>query len=329
MSLENQDIPKDNYEVICINDGSPDNCREIVIRLQREFKNIILIDKKNQGVSCARNDGIEISKGRYILFIDPDDYVDPNSFGSILSHAETTNAQVSFLGFTFLNKDGSIRKKVFNESFAYGKYTGLDTYYLSRGDGRTDPDRMWAVLFDSEFFKSHNFRYLPGVPFLEDGELISRILCVAERCTFYGQSFYQRTTRPGSATNSQLFKSEKSTLGFISAARNLKIFQKKQQLSKKQKVFLNQPICKFTILALRSALKKPYFLNYMKIKRILAQSGLKRLEPDGVVSPYKLWAYLYNNLPFVYLINALLTGLKNVMKEALLKSSILQHQPEN
>ena len=57
-SLENQDIPKEDYELICINDGSPDNCKEIIVRLQKEFSNIILIDQENQGVSRARNNGV-------------------------------------------------------------------------------------------------------------------------------------------------------------------------------------------------------------------------------------------------------------------------------
>ena len=70
-SLEDQDIPKDDYEIICINDGSPDNCREIVEQLQQEFSNIILINQENQGVSMARNNGIDLSEGKYLLFVDP------------------------------------------------------------------------------------------------------------------------------------------------------------------------------------------------------------------------------------------------------------------
>ena len=62
-SLEDQDIPKDTYEIICVNDGSPDNSQQIVEKLQQEFSNIILINQKNQGVSVARNVGIEKARG--------------------------------------------------------------------------------------------------------------------------------------------------------------------------------------------------------------------------------------------------------------------------
>jgi len=112
--LEDQDLTKDDYEVICINDGSPDNSREIVKQLQNEYKNIILIDQVNQGVSRARNNGISVSTGKYLLFIDPDDYITPNSLKQVISKADGLKAQVSFLGYTVHDRDMNIIRSVFN-----------------------------------------------------------------------------------------------------------------------------------------------------------------------------------------------------------------------
>jgi len=293
-SLENQDIPRDEYEIICINDGSPDKSREVVVLLQKEYENIILIDQENQGVSRARNNGIDKSVGRYILLIDPDDYVDANCFGRILKKADMESAQVIFLGFTFLYEDGSIRNRVFSEQHVSKVYPGIEAYFLARGDGRIDPDRMVAILFNTDFIKHNNLRYLSDVPYLEDGEFIARILCLAERCIFDGNSFYQRTTRAGSATNSNLVHSEKASKGFLLAATNLKMFQQQQSLTENQKAFLNQSIIQFVILFISSGLKPFSFKRIKHKKRKLVESGFSKLKLNSASETYKHLGYFYN-----------------------------------
>ncbi|MBN2611609.1 MAG: glycosyltransferase family 2 protein [Bacteroidales bacterium] len=320
-SLENQDINKKEYEIICVNDGSPDNSQSVVEKMQQEFDNIILINQENQGVSRARNNGIERASGKYILFIDPDDYIDADSLKSVLERADKYDAEVSFLGFTFINKDGSIRSRVFNAEYSSRVRKGIEAYYLSRGDGRTDPDRMWAVLFNREFMNRSNLRYLPDVPFLEDGEFIARILCLTERCIFDGRSFYQRTSRPGSATHSNLFFSNRAIKGFLLAAKNLRSFRDTYPLNEDQKEFLNQPVCKFVLLTLNCALQKPFFNNYFKIRDDLINTNFKKIELKGVVKPYIYYARTYNILPLFFPVNAWLKMIKQKIKKILRQSN--------
>jgi glycosyltransferase involved in cell wall biosynthesis len=321
-SLEDQDIPENEFEIICINDGSLDNSSEIVLRLQQEFDNIILIDQENQGVSRARNKGIDRAIGKYVVFIDPDDYVDTNSFGRILKNADKQDAQVSFLDFTILNEDGSIDRIISNQNHISQKYLGIEVYFLTRVDGHKDPDRMWAILFQTQFLNHNHLRYLPDVPYLEDGEFIARILCLAEVCIFDGHSFYQRTTRPGSATNSGLFFSDRSIHGFLLAAINLKKFQQERSLGEKQRYFLNQPICKFVLLALNSSLQNPYFKRYKWIRRKLQNDGFKKIELNGVVKPYVHYGFLYNYLPALFLIKAYFKAFKQIAKSIFRPGSV-------
>ena len=139
-SLENQNLSKSDYEIICINDGSPDRCKETIERLQERYSNIILINQENQGVSTARNRGIEVADSEYFLFIDPDDYIRENSLGLVLNHAEDNHAQVSFLGFTFLNADGSVRQEVLYDNPGGITYNGIEAYFMTRKDDPPDPD---------------------------------------------------------------------------------------------------------------------------------------------------------------------------------------------
>ena len=214
-SLEDQDLPKEKYEIIVINDGSPDRCREIVEELQKELSNIILINQKNQGVSMARNNGIAIAKGKYIMPIDPDDYVLPNSFGRIIMRAFTDNLDVLYLGFDILDADGTLEWSTDYKRLKGEIYDGVGGYFASRGNTVRDPDRSWAILYRKALLDQFNIGYPKNVPYLEDGLFLLKVFSVAKRVGFEDHQFYQRTTRPGSATNSDLFFSDKAINGFI------------------------------------------------------------------------------------------------------------------
>lgn len=85
-SLLAQGLNETNYEILLINDGSTDNSLSICLEYTNKYKNIHVINQINQGVSVARNKGIEFAQGNYIAFIDGDDYLSPNSI-SFLFHS--------------------------------------------------------------------------------------------------------------------------------------------------------------------------------------------------------------------------------------------------
>lgn len=80
-SIINQNY--DDYELILIDDGSSDSSVTIVDDYEKKYKNVRVLHKKNAGVSAARNDGIKLAKGKYITFIDCDDYVVDNYFETL------------------------------------------------------------------------------------------------------------------------------------------------------------------------------------------------------------------------------------------------------
>lgn len=75
-SVLSQSIP--DIEIILVDDGSPDNCGKMCDDYAAKDSRIIVIHKKNGGLSSARNAGIDIAKGDYLMFIDSDDYVEPD-----------------------------------------------------------------------------------------------------------------------------------------------------------------------------------------------------------------------------------------------------------
>lgn len=92
-SLINQSI-FDNMEIILVNDGSTDKSSDICKMFSRKFENIILYEQDNSGVSNARNSGIKLAKGKYIGFVDGDDYVEPDFFECMLREIKKDDNQL-------------------------------------------------------------------------------------------------------------------------------------------------------------------------------------------------------------------------------------------
>ncbi|NMH88172.1 glycosyltransferase [Flavivirga algicola] len=96
-SLVNQNINKNDYEIILIDDGSTDSGIKIVESFKEDHKNIFIYSQDNIGLGATRNRGIMLAKGEFIYFIDADDYLVFNVLDIILKQAETLNLEV--LGF--------------------------------------------------------------------------------------------------------------------------------------------------------------------------------------------------------------------------------------
>lgn len=293
-SLEQQDIPHSEYEIICINDGSPDNCKEIVENLQQKYSNIILLNQENQGVSMARNNGIAIASGKYILPIDPDDYVMPNSFGNIVALVEKLDCEVLYLGFEIFDVD---QKSIWKTNYSqqnHQLFDGVEGYFQARGFDVKDPDRSWAIVYKKELLTTYKITYPKNVPYLEDGLFLSKVFAVAQKVSFENTIFYQRTTRIGSATNSRLFYSEKAIDGFILAINDIKTFAKQNELTSKQDELINHTVAKFVLLAISPSINSFNFKEYYKILNKLKEAKIKKIETNGLRMDYMKLAKVYN-----------------------------------
>lgn len=94
-SVFDQNIPLSEYEVICVNDGSPDNSRNIVLDYMKRYPNLRLIEHdKNRKLGAARNTGRTIAQGDYIWNVDSDDKIVPNCLSRLLQVCEENNLDV-------------------------------------------------------------------------------------------------------------------------------------------------------------------------------------------------------------------------------------------
>lgn len=99
-----------DYELILVNDGSPDNCSSICDEYADCYDFIRVIHKENGGLSSARNAGLEVAKGKYVLFVDSDDTITADLLEKAVSKAEETNADIVIFGIhTTVIKDGKVQ----------------------------------------------------------------------------------------------------------------------------------------------------------------------------------------------------------------------------
>lgn len=122
------------FEVICVNDCSPDNSREVVLEYQKEHKNLVLIDHtENKKAGGARNTGLQAARGEYVWFVDADDTVALNALKTILETCETNDLDALCFNYALWYKDRKKDEHVFEKSQSV--QTGADFLMDVFGDG--------------------------------------------------------------------------------------------------------------------------------------------------------------------------------------------------
>ncbi len=285
-----------------MNDGSPDNCLQIIKDLKIDFPNIVLIDQVNQGVSVARNNGIKCAKAKYLMMVDPDDAIQNNCLKDILSFAEDKRLEIVYSPLSFVEMDGTVEESKFNKSVDT-ILKGTELYFAVRGKNIIDPDRSYAILYRRDLIIGNKLFYLKDVPYLEDGEFIARVLCLAKKSAIYNVPYYLRLNRPGSATRSNLSNQKRSIIGFILAAKNLEKFKNNNTLSSKQIGLLNGRIIKFVVLAVHASIKKPKI--FIWLKKELRNNNLINLNVKGVDIFYLKLGKQYNQSINLFYINSI------------------------
>ena len=204
-SLLNQGLDENIYEIIIVNDGSTDNTLEVSNNYAAKYPHIKIFNKENGGASSARNYGINIAKGKYIYFIDSDDYLMANCLNKILHHAEQQNLDIlTFLSrsFTMDPKHGEpiLVNSELNFSFGDDEFspvvTGKD--YIANANYRHE---VCCYLIKRDFIKNSPIRFVEG-RYLEDAVFTTELFLLAERMSHLHLDVHRYRTTPGSAMTS-------------------------------------------------------------------------------------------------------------------------------
>lgn len=199
-SIYNQDINENRFEVIIINDGSTDNSLEVINDIKKEHTNIKIINQINQGVSIARNNGITLAKGEYILFVDSDDKLIEFSLGPFLDEALLNKVDIALADYIVVNdKDFlSINNPSLSEGIKIIEKSAEEIYLKDIAPWTC---YVFRTLFRREFLIQNNIRFVPSITY-EDQPFTHECYLKANKC-FKAQwpVYIYRASRPYAITS--------------------------------------------------------------------------------------------------------------------------------
>lgn len=197
-SLLNQDINSSDYEIIVVNDGSTDKTKEIVEGYVSSHSNVILINQQNKGLSGARNSGVKVARGCYVMYIDSDDYIEKNVLGGLLAQAERDNLDVLRYNYRNVDEDYNVIVPKRNNKL-YVDYSSDVTDGFSFLTHRLGyACYAWQFLMKAEIAK--NVLFKEGIYF-EDTEWAPRMLNEAKKVASTDVVVYNYMKRTNSITN--------------------------------------------------------------------------------------------------------------------------------
>ena len=200
-SLLDQDLPKEDYEIILVDDGSPDQCGAICDEYASKYGNIRVIHRENGGLSAARNSGIEVAQGKYIQFVDSDDYLEPNVLKTLIEKMEADNLDILRFNYQNVNENYEVFEpnKVSKPFVDYRDEVCDGLTFLNERLGFA----CYAVQFmlKRDLLSERELFFKEGIHF-EDTEWTPRVLLQARRVTSVSLMVYDYYVRVGSITKS-------------------------------------------------------------------------------------------------------------------------------
>lgn len=204
-SIKNQ-TRKIDLEVIIINDGSTDNSENIVkqyIEKHKEFLNIKYYSKENEGVAKTRNFGIEKATSDYIMFLDSDDYIEPEALETLEKYIEQDIDLIKFKLQRVDEKDNVVEKV---DGPVFDKITGQEAFDELYGEDVL-LDSPCVYVIKKKLFTENNFKFQGR--YHEDFGLIPFIILTAKTVISIPEYLYKYVQAPDSITRTEDY--EKTT----------------------------------------------------------------------------------------------------------------------
>ena len=250
-----QDIEPEDYEILCVNDGSTDDSVRILREYEKQHSNLHVYNKENGGVSSARNYGLRHAAGDYIWFIDPDDFIASNCLAALREKCYTENCDWLVVGsYQFL--DGDATQKM------------LQTDNANLEPNRINHGAIWNKIIKKEWIQKKQVCFDEHMTYAEDALFLHQ-LCYEPGMPYYSHVVYFYRLNDQSVTNaisqaSRVARAD-SFIHFVKI-----IYQEKKETPKKN---LNDKCFYILSMAIYYITDLPLFVRKQKLRE-LKKAGL-------------------------------------------------------
>lgn len=197
-----QTIP--NIEIICIDDGSTDGSPAILAEFAAKHSDILkVIRQRNMGVAAARNAGLDIAHGKYVCFLDSDDWIEPNMLENLCRRMDDADLELlyfeaeAFCESDVTSEELKSRKNAYRRSHHYAKIAAGPELFCEMYNNGEFYVMCTIVLYRRSWLVEHKIRFFEGM--VHEDDLFSMICVInAQRCSVLNEAYYHRRYRKGS-----------------------------------------------------------------------------------------------------------------------------------
>lgn len=191
-----------DFEVIFIDDASTDKSLDILYSYAYDTR-IKIITKENEGVSLARNCGLELAKGKYIMFVDADDWINKNASKVMIDRIEKRQADVVIVPYIREFENRSLKKKIYDEEESifdqrevkdklFRRFIGLIDNELKEPENADALCTVWGKLYKRSIIEENNIRFqdIREIGTYEDGLFNLHYFRYVHKAVYINQYFY-------------------------------------------------------------------------------------------------------------------------------------------
>lgn len=277
-----------DFELILIDDGSPDGCGRICDEYAQKDKRIVVIHQKNMGVSAARNAGLDIARGRYIGFVDSDDWIEPRMYEVMMDAIRENGADMAVCGVRYADEDGKFTRADRLSEGVYTRARLLEDVFAM-------PNKLGGGCCNKvlDASKIASVRFKVGMTIAEDALYLFDCFMRIDGAVKIGDALYNVYERCGSATRTDSMICVNETIeGRLSMLRHTRKYMPSMEARAADK-FLDECLrCAPQIRSIGMDTHKPYRSRILRIKWKMLKE-IVRSAFKGTLSRAKLHGYIY------------------------------------